>query len=193
MTRRWLTTAGLLATLWLLADTGPARAQHWLAYYPGGVVDWYFGPYPFVYPWPNTHWPSANSYFTYGVGEGTYKVYYPTTDPNGKYYFSTPKAGIPYEETTARIEVKVPTADADIWFEGVRTTRGGTTRLFRSPPLAAGRNYKYDVLALWNQDGREVTQKKTISVRAGDRVGVDFDAESDKEIERIPAPKKPGL
>lgn len=191
MTRRWLLSAGPLAALVALTVPAPASAQHWLAYYPGGVQNWYFGPHPFVSPWQNVHWPSTTSYFTYGLGEGTYKVYHPTEEPNGKYYYTTPKAGVPYQETTARIEVKVPFGDTDLWFEGQRTTRGGLTRHFRSPPLASNRTYKYDVFVIWREDGREVKQNRTVTVRAGDRISIDFAATG--EGETLPEPKKPGL
>lgn len=187
MMKRLLPAGVLLAAILLVSAPGAARSQSWLDYRPGGIVNWYFGDYPFVHPWQNHHWPSGTSHFTYGIGDGTYKVYYPSADPNGKYYYSTPKAGIPYEETTALLEVKVPVADADIWFEGVRTLRSGLVRQFRSPPLVVGRAYKYEVLALWNEGGREVKQSRFVTVRPGDRLTVEFVAG-----EAAPEPKKSG-
>lgn len=176
MTRHGFSAAGLVAASLLLVNTGQASAQHWLGYYPGGLQIWYFGPHPYAYTYQNLHWPAGGGYFTYGLGEGTYKVYQPSTDPNGKYTYTTPKAGVPYEELTARLEVKVPYGDAEVWFEGVRATRGGTTRQFRSPPLASQRGYKYEVMTLWYESGKEVKQKRTVRVRAGDRLTIDFTA-----------------
>jgi uncharacterized protein (TIGR03000 family) len=177
MMRRWPAAGAALAALLSLGQPQRAAADmHWLAYYPGGVVDWYDGPYPFLWSWPNVHWPARDSYFTYGIGNGTYKVYYPTHDASGKYYYLTPKAGIPVEDTTALIEVKLPASDADVWFQGERTTRTGTVRQFRSPPLVVGRTYTYDVLALWGEGGQSTKQLRKVPVKAGDRLTIDFTA-----------------
>ena len=113
---------------------------------------------------------------TYGIGQGTYKVYYPTPDASGKYYYLTPKAGIPVEDTTALIEVKLPASDGDVWFQNERTTRTGTVRQFRSPPLVVGRNYIYDVMALWGSGSQSTKEVRDVKVKAGDRVTVDFTA-----------------
>ncbi len=178
MTKRWPAAgAALAAALLILGQPRRAEADmHWLAYYPGGVVNWYGGPYPFLWGWPNVHWPARTGYFTYGIGQGTYKVYYPTPDAAGKYYYLTPKAGIPAEDTTALIEIKLPASDADVWFQGERTSRTGAVRQFRSPPLVVGRTYTYDVLALWGEGGQSTKQLRKVTVKAGDRLTVDFTA-----------------
>jgi uncharacterized protein (TIGR03000 family) len=178
MRRRWHAAGGVLAAVALiLARPDTARAAHWVAYFPGGIVDWYVGGYPFLRSWPNVHWPSRDSYMTYGIGRGTYKVYYPTPDASGKYYYYTPKAGVPYQETTALVEVKLPISDADVWFDGSRTASTGPVRQFLTPPLVVGRDYRYEVRALWNEGGHDVLQTRTVTVRAGDRLSVDFTTE----------------
>jgi uncharacterized protein (TIGR03000 family) len=178
MTRRWLTAAAALAAaLVILAQPQRAAADmHWIAYYPGAIINWYDGPYPFTWSWPNIHWPARDSFMTYGIGQGTYKVHYPTPNASGKYYYLTPKAGVPVEDTTALIEVKLPASDADVWFQGERTTRTGTVRQFRSPPLVVGRNYTYEVLALWGTGGQSTKELRRFTVHAGDRITVDFTA-----------------
>jgi uncharacterized protein (TIGR03000 family) len=174
MSRRWLPLGGLLAAAALLGWPGDAAAVHWLAYYPGAVINWYHGDYDFVSRWQNHHWPSRDGYFTYAIGQGTYKVYYPTPDASGKYYYLTPKAGVPVQETTVLIEVKLPASDADVWFDGNRTSRTGVVRQFQTPPLVIGRAYKYEVRALWNVGGKEIKETRKVTVKAGDRVSVDF-------------------
>jgi uncharacterized protein (TIGR03000 family) len=188
MRRRWHAAGGVLAAAALmLARPGAAPAAHWMEYYVGGNVNWYVGGYPFLSSWPNHHWPSRTIYMTYGIGGGTYKVYYPTPDASGKYYYYTPKAGVPNQETVAGIEVKLPISDADVWFDGVRTITTGPVRTFRTPPLVIGRTYRYLVRALWTEGGQDVVQTRTITVRAGDRLSVDFTAPE------APPPNKPGL
>jgi len=178
MTRRRLAAGAVVAAV-LLVLARPQRAaadMHWIAYYPGAVINWYDGPYPWLWGYPNVHWPARDSFMTYGLGNGTYKIYYPTPDATGKYYYLTPKAGVAVEDTTAVIEVKLPESDADVWFQGERTSRLGLVRQFRSPPLVLGRSYTYDVLALWGEGPAATKELRKVSVRAGDRISIDFTA-----------------
>jgi uncharacterized protein (TIGR03000 family) len=150
--------------------------MYWIAYYPGATINWYYGPFPWLWSWPNAHYPARDAFMTYGIGNGTYKVYYPTPQGTGKYYYLTPKAGIAVEDTTAIIEVKLPDSSADVWFEGVRTGHTGAVRQFRSPALVIGRSYTYHVVALWGEGATATKQERQVSVRAGDRLSVDFTA-----------------
>jgi uncharacterized protein (TIGR03000 family) len=177
MTRRWLAAGGALAALLMLAQPQRAAADmHWLAYYPGATINWYEGPYPYFWSWQNVHWPARDSFMTYGVSRpGTYKVYYPSPEASGRYYYLTPKAGVVREDTSATIEVKLPSSDADLWFNTVRTSRTGIVRQFRTPPLVEGRDYVYDVLALWGTQDQE-KQLRKVQVSAGASVVVDFTA-----------------
>ena len=85
----------------------------------------------------------------------------------------------------AGIRVLVP-ADAEIFFDGERTTQKGSERLFITPPLQAGKKHHYDLLARWKEDGKTVEQKRRLEVSGGTTVRVDL---------RTPLPKgktKPG-
>jgi len=73
----------------------------------------------------------------------------------------------------ASIEVRVP-ADAQIWIDGVKTKQHGAKRAFASPTLAAGKDYVYEIRAVWREDGRETTETRKITFRAGAQVSVDF-------------------
>ncbi len=175
MTWRGFAAAAVLAGAFLMARPDPAAAQHLRGYYPGALITWDWDPPDLYLPFGNLHWPSDSTYFTYGLGGGTYKVYYPTADKSVKYYYQTPKAGISVPETTALIEVKLPASDADLWIESVRTTKGGAVRNFQSPNLVLGRTYEYEIRAYWN-DGtlNKKVKSKTVKVRAGDRITVEF-------------------
>ncbi|HEX5270469.1 MAG TPA: TIGR03000 domain-containing protein [Gemmataceae bacterium] len=178
MTRRRLVAAAAAAAAFLiLALPGRARADmHWINYYPGATINWYYGPYPWMWSWQNVHFPARDTFMTYGIGNGTYKIYYPTPNASGRYYYLTPKAGIAVEDTTAIIEVKLPDSSADVWFESFRTARDGPTRIFRSPALVVGRSYTYHVVALWGEGNTATKQERRIPVRAGDRLTIDFTA-----------------
>ena len=76
-------------------------------------------------------------------------------------------------EGVARITVIVP-ADAEVFFDGNPTKQTGTQRVFDSPPLKPGSRYTYSVRARWTADGRPVDQTRSVPVRAGAQIRVDF-------------------
>ena len=74
---------------------------------------------------------------------------------------------------TAQVEVHVPDC-AQIWFDGQKTSQGGTERCFTSPGLESGHHYVYEVRACWTLDGKTVDQTRKVAVGCGDHVVVDF-------------------
>jgi uncharacterized protein (TIGR03000 family) len=82
--------------------------------------------------------------------------------------------------SVALVDVHVP-ADANLWFEGVRMTQGGTMRRFVSPPLMPGQPYTYEVRASWTENGQEVARDRVVRVQAGDRVDVDLRSATPRE------------
>jgi uncharacterized protein (TIGR03000 family) len=79
----------------------------------------------------------------------------------------------PTDENTAIIAVRVP-PNAEIWFDGQKTSRTGTVREFQTPPLEPGEEYAYDVRARWNENGRQIDRARHVTVHAGDRFGLNF-------------------
>jgi uncharacterized protein (TIGR03000 family) len=74
----------------------------------------------------------------------------------------------------ASVTVHVP-RNAELWFQGERMTKTGTIRDFVTPLLLNNRDYTYDIRAIWrNAEGVEVTRTRHLTVRAGDRLEVDF-------------------
>jgi len=69
--------------------------------------------------------------------------------------------------------VRIPTADTQLWFGGHRTKQSGVESLFETPPLVAGA-YQYQVRAQWRQDGTMLNETRTIRVRPGGVLTVDF-------------------
>jgi uncharacterized protein (TIGR03000 family) len=64
-------------------------------------------------------------------------------------------------------------ANAEVWFDGVKTTQTGSLRQFVSPPLVAGKAYAYQVrIVAAGEQSMDVTQP--LAVRAGDRMMIDF-------------------
>jgi uncharacterized protein (TIGR03000 family) len=76
-------------------------------------------------------------------------------------------------ESTAIVNVRVP-ANAALTLQGVRTTLTGEVRRFQTPTIVPGMFYSYDIVATWNDNGREVTKNRHVTFRAGDQLTVDF-------------------
>jgi uncharacterized protein (TIGR03000 family) len=76
-------------------------------------------------------------------------------------------------DNTAIIEVQVP-ADAEVWFDGTKTSQRGTNRLFTSPPLAPEQTYTYEIRAAWTVNGTPATKTFQVQVAAGKRSWVSF-------------------
>jgi uncharacterized protein (TIGR03000 family) len=76
----------------------------------------------------------------------------------------------------ARIEVRLPVADARVSFDDQKTMRTGMVREFETPSLTPGATYTYQVRASWMSGGKEISRTQKVSVRAGERAVVDFTA-----------------
>jgi uncharacterized protein (TIGR03000 family) len=88
---------------------------------------------------------------------------------------SVPPPGVGRDEgdAIAFITVKVP-PDAEVRFDGYKTTTTGPVRRFETPLLKPRQPYTYTVEARWKENGREVTQKQDVPVAAGANVRLDF-------------------
>ena len=76
------------------------------------------------------------------------------------------------------LSVKVPVPTAEVFVDGVKTMQTGTDRLFESPPLEAGKQFKYEVTARWLQNGVTVERKMAVVGVPGEVVRVDFTKEN---------------
>jgi uncharacterized protein (TIGR03000 family) len=158
-------------------------------YYPGfygfdygyGLGGWgYPGYYPARY---YDYFPQYSpDVYSDNYSAATYSAdAYSSSAPPGDYRaFSSPDSSVqapqdPYgpDPNFVMIGVRVP-PDAEIWFEGQKTSQTGSFREFFSPPLDSDKSYTYEIRAKWFQDGTAVEQTRTVAVRAGQHVGVDF-------------------
>jgi uncharacterized protein (TIGR03000 family) len=84
----------------------------------------------------------------------------------------------------AVIEVRVPAADAEVFFEGINTRQNGARRLFYSPAIQEGTTYYYKIRARWKDGSKVEDQTRSVGVRANETFVVDFtkqDADGDKQ------------
>jgi uncharacterized protein (TIGR03000 family) len=201
MFRRHCSAFGVLALAAgaLLAGSGRASAQHQGYYYANGywyVYDTYVhGFNPGYYAQPRRVSPHGvdPGHFTGYAALGPYYNPPPRTSPGSSGTYSYPwtpprsspgpaqqTAGVSLARPNAApayIEVELP-AGAELWFGDTKTKQTGPSRQFVSPALPVGREYVYELRALWVEGGREVTQTREISVRGGEEVSVRFPAPS---------------
>lgn len=88
---------------------------------------------------------------------------------------------------TVRLRILVPEPDTRVWIDNNQTQQQGYDRIFESPHLAPGHQYKYHVKATWMENGKEVTKVKDVDVTAGQMTTVRFgDDNHDKDREPHP-------
>jgi len=75
--------------------------------------------------------------------------------------------------TGAVLDFVVP-ADAKIWVDGKQIERRGERYRYQSPPITTGQKQTIKVRAQWNDDGRVVSQDRTVTVGSGETMKVDF-------------------
>lgn len=73
-----------------------------------------------------------------------------------------------------RVDVRLPCPDATLWINQSKTSSTGLERTFESSRLTEGKEFRYELRASWNQDGKEVTDSRTIVVARGNSWVVDF-------------------
>lgn len=73
-----------------------------------------------------------------------------------------------------RLAVRLPDPNADVWVEKVEMKQRGAVRAFESPPLEAGKGYRYELIAKWIENGREKAESRVVFGKAGETVAVDF-------------------
>lgn len=103
--------------------------------------------------------------------------YYPSYE-RSYYYGPSEEYTAPVEEeessNVAKFEVRVP-EDAELWFGNSKTDQAGALRHFESPELRPGKTFTYDLRARWRDaNGKMVDRTKQVTVKAGDRIGIDF-------------------
>ena len=92
-------------------------------------------------------------------------------------------------DARCRLEVRVPSATAQVFFNGRPTQQTGERRQFASPPLTPGRTYNYTIEARWMEKGQIVDQTRTVAVTASQAAVVDFtEPEGAPGPETLPVP-----
>ena len=170
---------------------GGGHGGHGGNFHHGGFVGFYgfpygYGFYGFGYPafygygYPGFYGYGYPGLYGYGSA-GIYGYPYPPSgypvpgpqgpfDPDAHPLAPSPNGGRGLPVT---VTLKVP-ANAEVWFNGAKTTQTGTVRQFQSPPVEPGATFEYEIRVTWQQAGQPVTQTRHVTVRAGQNVDLDF-------------------
>jgi uncharacterized protein (TIGR03000 family) len=74
----------------------------------------------------------------------------------------------------SKIRVLLPTDETKLYFDNALVKGTGVKRSYKSPALEVGKRYTYKVVAVWVENGREVSHETSIVFQAGEDVSVDF-------------------
>jgi uncharacterized protein (TIGR03000 family) len=193
--------ACLLLAAGALAPT-PCSAQSRIDYFGGyrysGSPDFNGAGYPFAYA-PGSYGLGYSPYgWDYGLGGprldygsfgynwfpsynyGGYGSAYPGGITSRYYSPAVPSAretetrAQPRNDNAAHLRLIVP-ENAQLWFEGQKTSQKGRVRNFVSPPLTPGTTYNYSVrIRYTGENGREVEKTQSIAVQANDWRTIDL-------------------
>lgn len=168
-------------------------------YHHPGPGPYRYGYRPYGYWGPHYH-GFYRPYYPYalgvgvgiGLGYGVYGAYapynaYPYGPPPVMVYSqpaydpgpppAAPQAGgqnAPAPDNAAHLQLQVP-ENAEVWFQGVRTTQTGRLREFNSAPLTPGMSYSYKISVRYTDaKGTPVNDTRDIQVRANDWFSIDF-------------------
>jgi uncharacterized protein (TIGR03000 family) len=151
-----------------------------------------------------------NGFYSPGYGTNYYNGYYSpgyNTSYNSvpyyngtQYYNTNPINSVPsspiirqsaYSEPapaqqSASVIVRVPQADAKVWFDGSATSQQGMERAFHSPPLQPGGSYTYTIRSTWMDNGKTIERERNVQVQPGQTVTVDFRNASAEDLQSPP-------
>jgi uncharacterized protein (TIGR03000 family) len=120
-------------------SSAPASSGIGYGGYPGCGPGFYGGGYGF--PGHGYGW----GYSPYGVFD-YYRGYYLSPEP------------VREPDHRAQIRLRVP-ADAEVWFDGQKTTQTSEYRDYYSPPLTPGKGYTCQVRVRWVEVGKPVERE----------------------------------
>ncbi|HVS37036.1 MAG TPA: TIGR03000 domain-containing protein [Gemmataceae bacterium] len=142
----------------------PGYSSYWRGYSP----DYYSGYYG-----PSAYY-GATPYYTNGYYAPDV-VSYTTPSYNTSSFYFSPSSNADFDPNRARIEVRVPAADAQILFDGSATQQQGTDRMFITPSLTPGKEFTYSIQARWMENGKQVDRTQNVKVTPGQTAMVDFE------------------
>jgi uncharacterized protein (TIGR03000 family) len=151
---------------------GWGNGYGWGGWYGDGYGwrgNWGYPYSSYGYYQPNYTWYQPYTYGYYDQPDYANYYGYNPTDQGYTSFYSGPTE----DQNAARISVVVP-PNAQVFFDGEKTTQRGQFRRFVSPALDPGQTFTYDIKAVWDENGKKVERERKVHVRAGQQSSVDF-------------------
>jgi uncharacterized protein (TIGR03000 family) len=132
---------------------------------------------------PSTYYGpgSATQFYGYNRAADTYVGTLPTAGyslggyPFAGYSAAYPPAVLAAAKTArAYITMRLPTADAEVFFDETLMKQSGTSRVYMTPQLDRDHKYSFQISVRWTDNGQERKEVRTVPVVPGDAVQVDF-------------------
>jgi uncharacterized protein (TIGR03000 family) len=141
--------------------------------YYNNYTDWYQPNY-YYYNTPGYYGNAPQDY--YGQPSYTTAPSYPTAPNSVNDSGNGAGTAVPQPSNSngAVFMVRVPDANAQVWFQDYKTRETGTVREFESSNLQPGKTYMYHIRARWTQNGQPLEATRDVPVQAGQTVAVDF-------------------
>jgi uncharacterized protein (TIGR03000 family) len=155
------------------------NGYHVYPHYGYGYYPYYFGGWSYPYYGSGSYpYSSSSGYYAPDSSDApsdpdSLSTQAPDTGGNSA---ASPPSGAS-AGSVVRITVRLPD-QAQLWFDGTKTTATGPVREFTTPPLAPGRKYRYEVRARWVDNATTMDQKQTIVFAPGGNAEVSFPAGS---------------
>ncbi len=149
--------------------------------YPGASSGYTYGNPAYNYGTP-AYSPGSSGFVYPDSSSGSYNGM--TAGTGGtNYSYGNMSPSMP-AQNAARLNVRVPSANAEVWVEGTRTQQQGTWREFVSPALSPEKSYTYEVKARWMEGGSPVERTREVSVKANGVATVDFTTANRSDTDR---------
>jgi uncharacterized protein (TIGR03000 family) len=185
----------------------PANAMPFMGQYgnvlPGGQYGWSQPGYGYQsYGWNQPGYGWTQQGYSNGYRSGVFPQYGAAPQYGTAPQYGYPSDGIMQaqylpagttqsQNTSARVTVQLP-ANAKLQVDDQQSPLTGPTRMLVTPPLEQGKKFGYTLKAEWDDNGRPVTQERTVSFQAGQSVTVDFNQAAPKTTsEPVGAPAAP--
>ena len=84
---------------------------------------------------------------------------------------------MPSAPERARVALRLPHPDAELWIGLKKANGAGLERAFETPALETGKNYEYEFIARWLENGAPKAESRSVTVRCGDSIEIDFTLE----------------
>lgn len=119
----------------------------------------------FYSPWGgNWNYPQSNFIFNYGL-----PFPWPYFPPQS---LTVPPPAPNTHPNSAMLTLSVPSG-AEVSIGGKKVEISGT-RTFESPDLNSGETYTFDVRVVWKENGKEVVEKRALTMHAGDHQSLQY-------------------